>query len=303
MVGAVGQAPDIGVGDGGPDHFGVLFGDCSDGLSLAPRGEFVAARERAVLKQGSALRWCRVQRRSLLEQRGLDIVFGKQNPPPDVIGDKPGQVMGSRPIHRKERPTASSRELASRSSATIFTPRTGDGSFSLLTGRAIGYHSWWYTQPYGTKNRTIERFGTSMDPQLTAIATAGGVAIVQTMATDAWSAAKSKILHFFRLKRVVDSDTIGGMDYRRDTLRLSACGEEVDLQVRDAERCRWSGVLEQVLDADPDSREELEELIADLADLSQSAEGAPRQYVSSGRDTYVAGRDQHIVVHNRRSGK
>jgi hypothetical protein len=37
--------------------------------------------------------------------------------------------------------------MLSRSSATSSVPRTDDDSFSLLTGRAIRYHSWWCTHP------------------------------------------------------------------------------------------------------------------------------------------------------------
>lgn len=141
-----------------------------------------------------------------------------------------------------------------------------------------------------------------MDPELIALAAAGGTAIVEAMATDAWSMAKSKIIGFFQSRQVEADDTLDRIDDRRDMIRRTGNDEKASLQLWKAERHRWSGTLERVLNAEPGSRKELEDLVAELTALHKAAGPmVARQRVSANRDAYVAGRDQHIVVDNRES--
>lgn len=150
------------------------------------------------------------------------------------------------------------------------------------------------------KHPNDERAPTMLDPELVAIAAAGGTVIVESMATDAWAAVKARTKQFFESRRLHDfRDELESAEARRSALQRSTQGETTELEMWQEEERRWSNTFEQVLDADPHSRQDLQELITEIQRINDRTV-ITSQRVSSKRDAYVAGRDQHIAVDNRR---
>ncbi|MDH6523104.1 hypothetical protein M2163_000390 [Streptomyces sp. SAI-135] len=134
-----------------------------------------------------------------------------------------------------------------------------------------------------------------MDPALLALASAGGAALVQAMATDAWTAVRdgaARVLGRGDADR--ESRALERLDLSHNLVSQSDL--EGEAPVRAAESARWSERLEVLLDEHPDQVEEVRSLVVLMRDaLGEPLPGSGlTQHISAGRDAYVAGRDQSL---------
>lgn len=135
-----------------------------------------------------------------------------------------------------------------------------------------------------------------MDPVLTSLAGAAGVALIQAMTGDAWSAVKERFSGILRAYR-------GGreLEMRRE---LDASAGRVRAQsdpsgsVVSDEQARWAALLTAFLLEHREATAELQEFVAELQRRTEHpAPPGVTQHVKAGRDAYIAGRDQYISLH------
>jgi len=139
---------------------------------------------------------------------------------------------------------------------------------------------------------------------LTALAAAAAATIIKAMATDAWSAVSSG---FARLFGDDQDDKVGeisaAMEQSKD--RVAAGSDSKSTPVNSIEEARWSGRIEAMLERDPGLQARLTELVPLMESRinnARSSAGETSMIISSGRDTYAAGRDQHFVRRNNDDG-
>ncbi len=125
---------------------------------------------------------------------------------------------------------------------------------------------------------------------LVQLATSGATTLVTAAATELWKDTRQGFLRM-----------LGRGDSRREELagqRLDALAEAVQQAPeaqRDAVRRQqaqmWQTRLADLLQEDPEMAHGLQELIAGM---QQRQSAASQQWVSAGRDAFVAGRDQNF---------
>jgi len=131
------------------------------------------------------------------------------------------------------------------------------------------------------------------------LASIGGVAIVQAMATDAWITARSKVAGLLcRGNGEHSARVLAELDSSRETIvqRPSDQNEQREVLL-------WTARLRDLLLEAPESVAFLEELIDSIAPAkNESTTTTATQHISVGRDAYIAGRDLHLKdPHQNRS--
>lgn len=135
-----------------------------------------------------------------------------------------------------------------------------------------------------------------MDPVLASLAAAAGVALIQAMTGDAWSAAKerfSRILRAHRGERELEMRR--ELDASEGRVRSQS---DPSASVISDEQARWAALLTAFLMEHREATAELQEFVVGLQ--RQAEHPSPpgvAQHIRVGRDAYIAGRDQYISPH------
>ncbi|MCW2882543.1 MAG: hypothetical protein JWQ95_6643 [Sphaerisporangium sp.] len=131
-----------------------------------------------------------------------------------------------------------------------------------------------------------------MDPALASLAGAAGAALVQAMTRDSWDAAKARFSKIFkRHSEDGEPDLALELDMTEHRLRLPADALEPAVA---EERQRWAALLAAFLAQHGDAAPELQDFVQDVRQLAVRDSGNVVQQISAGRDSYTAGRDQHV---------
>ncbi|MDH2429120.1 hypothetical protein [Sphaerisporangium sp. TRM90804] len=138
-----------------------------------------------------------------------------------------------------------------------------------------------------------------MDPALAGLAGAAGAALVQAMTKDTWEATKARLAALFR--------RYGGDDAADMSHQLEATEQRLDgsptppEQAVAEERERWTALLAAFLARHAEAAHDLQDAVHDLREALGEPPPSPEPYtvvqqVTAGRDTFTAGRDQHLTI-------
>ncbi|MEU8266787.1 hypothetical protein AB0B89_06425 [Sphaerisporangium sp. NPDC049002] len=132
-----------------------------------------------------------------------------------------------------------------------------------------------------------------MDPALVSLAAAAGTALVQAMTKDTWEAVKARFSMIFSRHGEVDQAELAReLDETAQRLRSSSGPLEPAV---DEERRRWATLLAAFLSQHGEAAPELHEFVRDVRQLTARDSFNVVQHITAGRDSYTAGRDQHVV--------
>jgi hypothetical protein len=103
-----------------------------------------------------------------------------------------------------------------------------------------------------------------VEPELVALATAGATTLVQQMATDGWSQARSRITRFFaRGEGTTDEETVGNeLEATRGEVTAALADDDADL-VADLE-VPWRLRIRHILATNAAAADQLREILAEL---------------------------------------
>lgn len=132
-----------------------------------------------------------------------------------------------------------------------------------------------------------------LDQALIALASAGGVAVVQAAGTDVWQGFRERVARVFG--RGAAQETILARLDRTATELESAAPDEAE-QVRDAAAAAWRVRFRDLMeDLDEDGREEAAARLRELVDLVEQANSG----VSAADEGIAIGGDVHIQAQNQ----
>ncbi|WP_328316912.1 hypothetical protein [Streptomyces sp. NBC_00388] len=128
-----------------------------------------------------------------------------------------------------------------------------------------------------------------MDAELTALVTAGATALVQQMATDAWSRTRDRVAAFLARRGGADP---GALAAELDAARaeLAAARRDGDEEAAADVRGEWRLRMRRALQADPEAAAELRALLDELA----PARSAPQ--IGSVSNSFTGVAHHGIVV-------
>ncbi|MFE0104347.1 hypothetical protein [Streptomyces sp. NPDC059009] len=122
-----------------------------------------------------------------------------------------------------------------------------------------------------------------MDPELTALATAGATALVQQMVTDGWTRVRDRMARVLARGREGDADgagVAGELDEARDELVAARDAEDEDAQADVL--AEWRSRMRRTLRADPEAARELRALLDELGSGEQAQGGGDVHNTVSG---------------------
>jgi hypothetical protein len=139
------------------------------------------------------------------------------------------------------------------------------------------------------------------EPVSAALIAAVSTGIVHAMAGDAWHATAHRLAKALGRGHARESELLAQLNEDRRTVR-SAAGADRDA-VSAAARARWSGVLRNLAQSDPDAPATFKELAAILEQTGgqsvvdqRSNRGSNQNINVSGRGNNVAGRDNNKTI-------
>jgi len=127
------------------------------------------------------------------------------------------------------------------------------------------------------------------------LASAGGTALVQAMATDTWAAVRDSVARVLgRGDERRESAVLQRLDASQAVVR--GVTPERETAVRSVEEARWSGRIETLLEEHPDQAHELRALLGLIGSMLDggAAEIRLTQNIHATGNAYVAGRDQYV---------
>ena len=131
-----------------------------------------------------------------------------------------------------------------------------------------------------------------MDPALVTLAGVAGTSLVQAMTTDTWETVKTR---FAAILGHHDEHDRSGLTRELEVSALHLRSPSGPLEAAmDEERRRWAVLLAAYLREHGDAAPELREFALTAGNSSRDSFTIV-QRVSAGRDTYTAGRDQHVT--------
>lgn len=134
-----------------------------------------------------------------------------------------------------------------------------------------------------------------MEPELAALASTAGTAVVTLLATEGWERARDGIAALWRRVRPDRAEAVTAeLEASREDLLAARSAGDDDAE---GELCtEWQGRVRRLLREQPEVAEELRGLLAELApDNGTSAPSVTQHATASGQArVYQAGRDQHI---------
>ncbi|MEV7964442.1 hypothetical protein AB0O34_00450 [Sphaerisporangium sp. NPDC088356] len=131
-----------------------------------------------------------------------------------------------------------------------------------------------------------------MDPALVTLAGAAGTALVQAMTRDTWESVKARFSTIFSRHGEDDQAELAReLDVTEQRLRSPSGALEPAV---DDERRRWAALLAAFLAQHGEAAPELREFVHDVRQLAARDSFNVVQQITAGRDSYTAGRDQHV---------
>ncbi len=131
-----------------------------------------------------------------------------------------------------------------------------------------------------------------MDPALVTLAGAAGTALVQAMTRDSWEAVKTRFSAIFSRHAEVDPAELE-RELEASEQRLRSPSGPLEPAVED-ERRRWATLLAAFLAQHAEAAPELRDFVHDVRQLAARDSFNVVQQITAGRDSYTAGRDQHL---------
>lgn len=137
-----------------------------------------------------------------------------------------------------------------------------------------------------------------MDPEITSLAQGAGAALVTSLATDTWQAAREGIVRLWRRLQPRRADVVAAELEAGRTEVLAAVAAD-DQEVLSELRAEWQGRFRRLLATRPDAAAELRDLLDEIAPEARGTAPTVTQHATaSGRARiYQAGRDQQIAEH------
>lgn len=135
-----------------------------------------------------------------------------------------------------------------------------------------------------------------MDPELASLTQNAGTTVVALMATEAWQAARARVMDLWRRVQPGRADaTAAQLDASREDVLTAVPAD--DQESLGELRAQWQGLFRRLLAAHPEAAGELRALLDELRPPDSPATPATAQHATaSGRARiYQAGRDQHIT--------
>ncbi|MFI5758127.1 hypothetical protein [Streptomyces sp. NPDC051569] len=135
-----------------------------------------------------------------------------------------------------------------------------------------------------------------MDPEITSLAQSGGATLVALMATDAWQAARERLVHLWRRTQPHRAESVAA-ELDAGQAEVLAASLADDQEVLSEVRAEWQARLRRLLVARPDAAAELRRLLDEITPPISTADPAITQRASASGHArvYQAGRDQHIT--------
>lgn len=128
-----------------------------------------------------------------------------------------------------------------------------------------------------------------LEEVLVALATAGGTALVEAAATDAWAKTKERVA---RLLGRGDEQRAGVVEARLERTRtelMPLTGVELE-RAREVRAAEWATRLQDVLEEHPESADELRDVLEELraAGINVAADTGSHSVVIGGDSTTIA---------------
>lgn len=135
-----------------------------------------------------------------------------------------------------------------------------------------------------------------MDPEITALAQGAAVALVTSMATDAWQAAREGMIRLWRRLQPQQAGMVAA-ELEAGQAEATAALADDDQELLEELRAAWQGRFRRLLAATPDAAAQVRDLLRELTPEAPGAVRAVTQHATaSGRARiYQAGGDQHIT--------
>ncbi|MFD9907306.1 hypothetical protein [Streptomyces sp. NPDC059063] len=102
-----------------------------------------------------------------------------------------------------------------------------------------------------------------MDPEVTALATAGATALVQAMVGDGWAHARDRVVAFLGRRRDGGEGGLAG-ELDESRAELVAARDAGDAEAEGDVRAAWRSRMRRALRDDPDAARELQALLREL---------------------------------------
>ena len=135
-----------------------------------------------------------------------------------------------------------------------------------------------------------------MDPELTSLTQSAGATVVTLMATEAWQAARQRVLELWhRVQPGRAEAAAAALDTsREDAVEARATDDQ---QTLDELQAQWQGLFRRLLVSHPEAASPLRALLDELQPPSgPNPPHIAQQATASGHArVYQAGRDQHIT--------
>ncbi|MEU8799531.1 hypothetical protein [Spirillospora sp. NPDC048819] len=134
-----------------------------------------------------------------------------------------------------------------------------------------------------------------MDPALAGLAGAAGAALVEAMTTDVWGTARARLARIIgRGVQATESDL--ARELEESAGRVSRLSPPEQAAVA-AEQARWTALLTAFLAEHVEASAELGDFVSHVREsLADTGTVQVVQNITTGRNAFIAGRDQHISM-------
>jgi hypothetical protein len=134
-----------------------------------------------------------------------------------------------------------------------------------------------------------------MDPALAGLAGAVAAALEEAMTTDFWGTARARLARIVgRGAQAAESDLARELEESAGRVGRSSPPERAVLA---AEQARWTALLTAFLAEHMDASAELQDFVRHVREALPDADTVHVvQNITTGRNAFIAGRDQHISL-------
>ena len=134
-----------------------------------------------------------------------------------------------------------------------------------------------------------------MDPALAGLAGAVAAALVDAMTTDFWATARTRLARIVgRGAHTAEADLTRELEESAGRVSRSSPPEQAAMA---AEQARWAALLTAFLAEHLDASAELQDFVLHIREALPDADTVHVvQNITAGRNTFIAGRDQHISL-------
>ncbi|GAA1864763.1 hypothetical protein [Actinomadura bangladeshensis] len=134
-----------------------------------------------------------------------------------------------------------------------------------------------------------------MDPALAGLAGAVAAALVDAMTTDFWGTARTRLARIVgRGAQTAESDLTRELEESAGRVGRTSPPDQAAMG---AEQARWTALLTAFLAEHMDASAELQGFVRHVREALPDADTVHIvQNITTGRDAFIAGRDQHISL-------